>query len=482
MRVGEAPPSDCFDFEEPAGLVAVNYSPTTEACREVWSAIQEKLMIRAIRRSRASVRLLSPLRDFLAAETSGAVLLAAGAVLALVWANSPWSSSYEQLWTSRAGFSIAGHALELDLRHWVNDGLMTIFFLVVGLEIKRELTDGHLASRRAAVLPGVAALGGMITPALIYLAVAGTTAPRGWAIPMATDIALAVGVLAVAGGRIPTSIRAFLLGLAIVDDIGAIVIIAAVYSTGVSSGWLAAAFVGVALTVLVRVSGIHTTWVYAAIGSVVWFSLHEAGIHPTIAGVTMGLLAPSIPRLQPEFIDTDELNDLTNAQAAHTTTEIARGAVSVVEWLQHVLHPWTSHLIVPLFALANSGIKLSAGGFRHAASSRIAWGVLLGLLVGKPLGVILATRTTIRAGFADTPAGATPRHIIGVAAASGIGFTVSLFITELAFTDPPDRAEAKLAILVASALAAALSTLILRSRRQTPVFPLAPVATSRDGR
>jgi Na+:H+ antiporter, NhaA family len=424
------------------------------------------LMIRALRRSRSPVaRLLSPLRDFIATEASGATLLAVGAVLALLWANSPFSSSYDDLWASRAGFSVAGRSLELDLRHWVNDGLMTIFFLVVGLEIKRELTDGHLSSRRAALLPGAAALGGMIAPALIYLAIAGSSAPRGWAIPMATDIALAVGVLAVAGDRIPSSLRALLLGLAIVDDIGAIVIIAAVYSTGLAFGWLAAAAIGVALTALVRIAGIHTTWVYVVVGSFVWFSLHEAGIHPTIAGVVMGLLAPSIARLQPELIDSDALNDLSDAQAVYTTTEIARGSVSVVEWLQHVLHPWTSYLIVPIFAFANSGINISIDGLRDAAGSAVTWGVLLGLLVGKPIGVVVATRLTIRSGVADEPDGTTSRQIVGVGAASGIGFTVSLFITELALTDPVDQANAKLAILVASALAAGLSTLILLTKR-----------------
>ncbi len=430
-------------------------------------------MIRAIRRSRSPVaRLLSPLRDFLATEASGAILLAIGAVLALLWANSPFSSSYEDLWASRAGFSVAGQSLDLDLRHWVNDGLMTIFFLVVGLEIKREVTDGHLSSRRAALLPGAAALGGMIAPALVYLAIAGTSAPRGWAIPMATDIALAVGVLAVAGDRIPASLRAFLLGLAIVDDIGAIVIIAAVYSTGLAVGWLAAAVIGVGLTGVVRIAGIHTTWVYAVVGSFVWFSLHEAGIHPTIAGVAMGLLAPSTARLQPEFIDSDELNDLSDAHAAHTTTEIARGSVSVVEWLQHVLHPWTSYLIVPIFAFANSGIKISVDGLRDAAGSAITWGVLLGLLVGKPIGVVVATRLAVRSGAADTPDGTTPHQILGVGAAAGIGFTVSLFITELALTDPADQANAKLAILIASVVAAGLSTLILRSDRSGRPTPI----------
>jgi len=423
------------------------------------------------RRSRSPiVRLLSPLRDFLATEAAGAVLLASGAVLALAWANSPWSASYEHLWTSRASVTVAGHTIDLDLRHWINDGLMAIFFFVVGLEIKRELTDGHLSNRRAALLPGVAALGGMVVPALVYLAIAGTTAPRGWAIPMATDIALAVGILAVAGSRIPASLRAFLLGLAIVDDIGAIVIIAAVYSTGVAFGWLAAAAVGVLVTLLVRRAGVHSTWVYVVIGAVVWLGLYEAGIHPTIAGVVMGLLAPSTPRLQPEFIDSDELTDLSDADAAHTTSQLAKGSVSVVEWLQHVLHPWTSFVIVPIFALANSGIRVSVDGLRHAAGSAVTWGVLLGLLLGKPLGIVLATRGTIKAGFADSPEGAAPHQIIGVGTAAGIGFTVALFITELALTDPVEQSNAKLAILLASLLAAGTSTVILmRGPRRRPV-------------
>ena len=407
------------------------------------------------------VRMMSPLRDFLATEASGAILLAAGAVAALVWANSPWSQSYEDLWSTRAGISIGDHSLVLDLRHWVNDGLMTVFFFVVGLEIKREVSDGHLSTRRAALLPGVAALGGMVAPAMIYLAIAGTSAPRGWAIPMATDIALAIGVLAVAGSRIPSSLRAFLLGLAIVDDIGAIVIIAAVYSTGVMFGWLAAAAVGIALTVAVRLLGVYATWVYVLIGGFVWFSLHEAGIHPTIAGVAMGLLAPSTPRVHPDLIDADELTNLSDVDAAHTTSELARSSVSVVEWLQHVLHPWTSFAIVPIFALANSGISISVDGLSDASRSPITWGVLFGLLVGKPLGVVVATRFTVRAGLAEVPDGADQRQILGVGAAAGIGFTVALFITELAFTDPVDQSNAKLAILVASVLAATGSSAIL---------------------
>jgi Na+:H+ antiporter, NhaA family len=426
-------------------------------------------MVRAFRRSRSPVvRVLSPLRDFLATEAASAILLAAAAVAALVWANSPWSASYENLWTTRAAFTVAGHTLDLDLRHWINDGLMAIFFLVVGLEIKRELTEGHLSTRRAALLPGVAALGGMVVPAVVYLMIAGGTAPRGWAIPMATDIALAVGVLAVAGSCIPSSLRAFLLGLAIVDDIGAIVIIAAVYSSGVSYGWLAAAIVGVVATLLVRRVGVHATWVYVVIGAAVWFGLHEAGIHPTIAGVVMGLLAPSTPRLGTELIDGEELADLSNADHARNTSALAKGSVSVVEWLQHVLHPWTSFVIVPIFALANSGIQISVEAFRDAAASAITWGVLLGLLLGKPVGIVIATRATIKAGLADSPAGSTSLQMVGVGTAAGIGFTVALFITELALTDRVEQSNAKLAILVASTLAATVSAVLLRKEPPQP--------------
>src|SRR4029079_17839865 len=284
------------------------------------------------------VRVLSPMRDFLATEASGAILLGLAAIAALGWANSPVARSYEALLHSHIALTLVGHTLDLDLRHWVNDGLMTVFFLVVGLEIKRELTDGHLSSRRAALLPAVAALGGMLVPAMLYLAIAGGTAPRGWAIPIATDIALAVGVLALAGSRVPGSVRAFLLGLAIVDDIGAIVVIAVVYSTGVAFGWLAAAIVALVLVAGLQWLGLYWTWIYVAIGCFAWFGLHQAGVHPTIAGVAMGLLAPSTPRLSSEMIDVEQLTDLSDAPAARETRDLARGSVSVVEWLQHVLH------------------------------------------------------------------------------------------------------------------------------------------------
>ena len=433
-------------------------------CREAWSTETGSPMNRqAQTHDSQKVRALAPLRDFLHTESAGAVLLSFGAIFALLWANSPWSASYESLWNSRIALTIAGHSLDLDLRHWVNDGLMTIFFFVVGLEIKREVTDGHLSERRAALLPGFAAFGGMLIPALIYLAIAGSSAPRGWAIPVATDIALAVGVISVMGKKLPASLRAFLLGLAIVDDIGAIIIIAAVYSTGVSFGWLLVSIIGVSAVVVARRLGVQSVLLYVAVGVAIWLGLYQGGVHPTLAGVVMGLLTPSIVRKQTDLVDIEELSDASASVDLGSPSSKAEKSVSVVEWLQHVLHPWTSFLIVPIFALANSGIHISLNGLRDAAGSAVTWGVFFGLMLGKPLGVVIATRAAVRSGISDLPEGSTTRQIMGVGMASGIGFTVAIFITKLALTDPIQQENAKLAILLASVVAAGLAMLLLKT-------------------
>jgi Na+:H+ antiporter, NhaA family len=424
-------------------------------------------MERVDRRHPPAVRLMSPLRDFLRAEAAGGVLLVTATLAALVWANSPWQESYVRFWESEVALSAAGHGLTLDLRHWVNDGLMAIFFLVVGLEIKRELTSGHLAGRRAAALPVAAAVGGMVVPALVYLAIAGGVDARGWGVPMATDIALAVGVLALLGARVSPPLRASLLGLAIVDDIGAILVIAAVYSSGVSWSWLAGAVVALGATVAARAVGVRTTLVYVAVGAAIWFAFHEAGVHPTLAGVAMGLLAPSTPRVPADLVDVEELADIGSLEAARATSDLARSSVSVVEWLQHVLHPWSSYVIVPVFALANAGVELSSRTMRDAAGSAVAWGIFAGLVVGKPIGVVAASRIATRSGIAELPPGTGLGQLAGIGQAAGIGFTVALFISELAFTDPARQAEAKLAILVASAVSAfaAIAILTLAHRR-----------------
>jgi NhaA family Na+:H+ antiporter len=429
-------------------------------CREDWSA--KGFSMRTQTRSRSILlRPLSPLRDFLRTESAGGILLVAATVVALLWANL--LDSYDRFWDTPAVVSLDDHALELTLRYVVNDALMAIFFLVVGLEIKRELTTGHLAGRRQATLPVLAAAGGMVVPALVYLAIAGTTAADGWAVPVATDIALAVGVLALAGAAVTPPMRAFLLGLAIVDDIGAILIIALVFSSGLSWGWMATATAAVLAVIGLQRAGVRSMPVFVAVGAVLWLGLHEAGVHATLAGVILGLLTPVEPRLTPELVDVEELLDISTVEAARTTTDLARSTVSQVEWLQHVLHPWTSFVIVPVFALANAGVSLSVDTLSDTLSSPIAWGIAAGLLLGKPIGVLLAVRLAQRAGVADGIPGADLRRQLGIGQAAGIGFTVSLFISELAFDDPAQQSIAKTAVLLASVLAGITALLVLRS-------------------
>ena len=369
--------------------------------------------------------LVRSLRDFLAAEVAGAVLICVAVVVALVWANSPWSETYESLLHTRSNVGIGSLGLDLDVHAWIGDGLMTLFFLVVGLEIKREMIDGELASVRTAALPAIAALGGMVGPAAIYLLVAPSSASRGWAIPMATDIALALGVLTAFGRRVPTGAKVFLLALAIVDDIGAIAVIAVAYSSGLNAGYLLGA-VGCALMV-VGLSRVRPDFGagFVILGVTMWWFTHEAGVHATIAGVVMGLLTP----------------------------------VSRIERIEHRLHPWTSLVIVPLFALANAGIDLGGDALAGAASSRMSWAIVVGLVVGKPVGITAATWLGRRMGL-DLPTGVGIAQIVAIGVVGGVGFTVSIFIADLAL-DGASAPSAKLAILVGSTLAAAFGSIAL---------------------
>jgi NhaA family Na+:H+ antiporter len=347
---------------------------------------------------------------------SSALVLLGATVAALLWANSPWSHSYADVWS---------HA-----RPWVNEGLMALFFFVVGVEIKRELVLGELRDRRHAALPAFAALGGMVVPALIYLvATAGTTghAARGWAIPMATDIAFALGVLAVLGGRLPRPLKVFLLTLAVVDDIGAIAVIALVYATDVHPAFLAAAAALLAAVVLLRAARVTFLPLYAILAVGVWAAVHHSGVHPTIAGVALGLVVPA-------------------AQS---------------ERFERVLNPVTSLFVLPLFALANAGVSLGVGSIAAAAGSPVTLGVVAGLVLGKPVGIGLAAWAAVRLRIGALPAGLKPRHIAGVALLAGIGFTVSLFVAGLAFTDARMVEEAKVGILLGSSLAALLGLSVL---------------------
>jgi NhaA family Na+:H+ antiporter len=405
---------------------------------------------------------IAPLREFLYTESAGGVVLVAAALVALVWANSPWKDAYQDLWHTELAISLGERTLELDLREWVNDGLMTIFFFVVGLEIKRELVEGELRGVRRAAMPALAAVGGMVVPALIYTAVnAGGPGARGWGIPMATDIAMAVGIVAVLGSRVDPALKLFLLALAIVDDIGAIAVIAIFYSGRIDTDSLLIAVGLVIVLLLVRLAGVRSTLIPLALGLGLWLALEESGVHATIAGVLLGLLAPTRPHVQRELVDVEVLADISTAQAARETASLARQSVSVVEWLEHVLHPWTSFVIVPLFALANAGITLTADAISDAATSRVAIGVLLGLVVGKLVGISLFTWLALRLNIGVIPEGATARGVAGIAALAGIGFTVSIFVTDLAFDDPAVQNEAKVAILAAAVLAGGLGATIL---------------------
>ena len=422
------------------------------------------------------VKVLRPLGDFLQQEAGAGVLLVSAALVAMVWANSPWSDTYVDLWSTEVALRVGEHALEFTLREWLNDVGMVLFFFVAGLEIKRELTQGELRDPRAAALPIIAALGGMVVPALIYTALnAGGPGSKGWGIPMATDIAIVTGVVALLGRRAPSWLKLFLLALAIADDIGAIVVIAVFYSEGVSVPWLAVAVASLVAAALVR-NRVDHIGVYLALGAVCWFALHEAHIHPTLTGVAFGMLAPVLPRQDAAYIDADELSLTPSAANAFRVSQQARASVSVVEWLEHQLHPWSAFVVVPLFALANAGISLPADSIGDALSNRVTWGVILGLVVGKTVGISCATLLAVALKIGRLPPGVTTRYVIGAGALGGIGFTVSLFVTELALGESQLGTDARLGVVVASLLAAIIGCAICLPGTVDETLPDASVA------
>jgi len=417
-----------------------------------------------------ALRLLHPLRDFLRTEAAGGVVLVAAAIAALVWANVA-TTSYDDVWSTVLTIGTSDHHLSLTLREWVNDGLMAIFFFVVGLEIKRELVEGELRDPRRAALPAIAAIGGMVVPALVYVAFnRGGAGADGWGIPMATDIAIAVGVLSLLGRRVPSPLKLFVLALAIVDDIGAIAVIAIFYSDDLDARAAAGVAACLGAMVLLRVLDVRPLWPYVVLGVGVWLSVHEGGVHATIAGVLLGLLAPTKPFRRPDLVDADKLADVSTVETAHETVVLARESVSVVERLEHLLHPWSSYVIVPVFALANAGVVLSSASIERAVSSPVTHGVVAGLVVGKFVGIVAFTWLAVRFGVARLPDRTTFGHILGVAALGGIGFTVSLFVSELAFgTGSTLNDDAKIGVLAASVTAAALGivALLVTTRRAT---------------
>ena len=418
---------------------------------------------------RAVPRLLvRPLREFLDTEVAGAVVLLAAALIALVWANSPLGDTYESLWRTKVTIGVGRLGLVEDLRHWVNDGLMAVFFFVVGLEIKRELVEGELSTAKAAAMPVIAAAGGMAVPAVLYLVLTPTgVAGHGWGIPMATDIAFALGVLALCGPRIPSSLRVFLLSLAIVDDVGAIVVIALVYTPELDVAFIALAAVGLLAVVALRAVRVWWIPIYVVIGTAIWFATLRSGVHATIAGVILGLLTP-VRALNPNAMQDllIEEEDLADGQLSAAEAGAPGGAPRRRSRLRSgsrtILHPWTSFVVVPLFALANAGVELSADSLRAAATSPVTRGVLVGLVVGKIVGITGFAWGAERLGVATLPTGVGWFQMTGVAAVAGIGFTVSIFIAGLAFGDGSLVDEAKVGILAASVLATAIGATLLR--------------------
>ena len=405
-----------------------------------------------------------PVLRFIDREVASGVLLLIATAAALIWANSPWSDSYGDFWHAHIELAIGSWRLhDLYLGEFVNDALMALFFFVVGLEIKRELVTGALNSVRAAALPAIAAVGGMVVPALFYVALnTSGEASRGWGIPMATDIAFAVGIVALLGSRVSPHLKLFLLTLAIVDDIGAIGVIAIFYTDDMSIAWLLTAVVGlVAIRVLQRMR-VWAIPIYAVVGVFIWYATLESGVHATIAGVALGLLTPARPLL-PER-DAQSIvdclpDDATVAEVRHASF-LVRESVPLTERLENALHPFTAFLIVPIFALANAGIELSSNTASDAASSNVTLGIILGLVVGKPLGITLFTWVATKFGF-ELPTGVRWPNFIGMGMAAGIGFTVSIFVAGLAFEEPGITDLGKIGILVASAAAAILALAII---------------------
>ncbi len=387
---------------------------------------------------------VSPLRDFLHRESSSGLILLVAAALGLLTANSPAKNLYFDFLDLSFEINSGIFILKLTTLKVINYILMTIFFFVVGLEIKRELTSGHLSRFRDAIMPFIAAIGGMAVPAIIYLAIAGGEEPRGWGVPVATDIALAVGALAIFGNLVVPSLRTFLLGLAVIDDIGAILIIAFIYSTGVAISWLLAAALTVVVIALVKRFGLRNTYIYVLLGSALWYAFYRTGIHPTLAGVVLGLLTPNTPK----EIDTHH--------------DIEDGSLSVIEWLEAKLHPWSSYFVVPIFAFSNTGVALSVEAIKGASTSLIAWGIFAGLVVGKPLGILLAMVAAKKSNIGDYPAGARNSDLLATGSAAGIGFTVAIFISSLAFSDPAQKDIAIIAVIVASIVSGLLSWILFK--------------------
>ncbi len=435
---------------------------------EAWSG-GDTLLAKAVAR---------PMVRFMRQEAASGVLLLIATAAALLWANFG-GDSYGDFWHTKLKLSLGETEILYEtLGHLVNDALMVIFFFVVGLEIKHELAEGDLKDPRVAALPAIAALGGMLVPAVLYFAInASGEGSGGWGIPMATDIAFALGVLALMGPRVPQKLKLFLLTLAIVDDIGAILVIAAFYTSSIAFGWLSLAMAGVLLIILMRRLDVWYIPVYVLVGVVIWYATLKSGVHATIAGVVLGLLAPAKPlvgkhpyRAVEDMLSGDKDHETIDPLDVREANWHVRETVAVTTRLTHLLAPWTSFVIIPLFALSNAGVVLSSDSISAALSSSVALGIVLGLVIGKPLGIFLATWIAVKLKIATLPKELSFSHVLGGGAVAGIGFTLSLFIARLAFEEEAVQIldESIMGILAASAAATLLGFILLsRASKKT---------------
>ena len=431
-------------------------------------------------------RFLAPFRRFASIASAGGLVLLAAAAVALAWANSPWSESYHHLWETPITLGIGAMSVQSTLHHLINDGLMAVFFFLVGLEIKREMIAGELKSIRTASLPIVAAFGGMVVPAALYALVnAGGAGSVGWGVPMATDIAFALGVLALLGDRVPTGLKVFLAALAIVDDIGAVLVIAVFYTGGIAWNAVLLAAALLLVAALANAAGVRRPWAFGAIGLALWATVLASGVHATVAGVLLAMAIPVRRRLDEASFLTGArraLEDFDAAAAAtaadpdvtvlsnsdhHTAVEeleaLCRHVQPPLIQIEHALHGVVAFLIMPIFALANAGVSLTGGALAGALANPVALGAVLGLVVGKPLGIMGFSWLAIRMGVASLPEGVTPRMLLGAGVLGGIGFTMALFIAGLAFADAALLDAAKVGVLIASTVSGVVGWMILRT-------------------
>ena len=428
-------------------------------------------------------RILSPFQEFFQQEASSGIILIIATIVALIWANSSWGESYNSLWHTTLTFSFGNFGISKDLLHWINDGLMAVFFFVVGLEIKREVLVGELSTPRQAVLPIVAAIGGMALPAAFYLVFnANEPAQSGWGIPMATDIAFALGVLSLLGKRVPLSLKIFLTAVAIVDDLGAVLVIALFYTSEVV--WVSLLIGAIFLVALIVMNklGVRSPLLYSLLGLGLWVAFLKSGIHATIAGVLLAMTIPVRTRINTEeFIShagffLDEFRKHGKPGESVLTNQDQRSAIQAIEVaaehaqtplqrLEHMLHPWVSYFIMPVFALANAGVVLK-GDILFVFTQPVTLGIMAGLILGKQIGVFLASYIAIKLKWADLPSGMGWQHLYGLAWLTGIGFTMSLFIASLAFGNSEFLASAKTGILIASLVSGIAGAFILsRAKR-----------------